>query len=287
MFTKVRLLAWSLRKLTLPIRRNDLVLEIGSGGNPHPASHVLAEKFIDSGHRLKAIKIDRAMVLADACQLPFRDKAFDYSIAFHVLEHVPDPAGFAAEVSRVSKAGYVETPNMLYERMLPFDVHLLEVAQTEDGLIVAKKPAAEHDALLAAASPVRHRQEWRELFVSRPELFHVCYRWVGNIRLKVINPDVSTTWHDFPSAGLSGSEGAEMSHASSNGSRVRDLIIGACRQFWLVWSRRRANLDDILVCPSCHGDLERVEDTFRCGSCGNAYLAMPVADFTQPIPAVS
>lgn len=287
MLKKIRLLAWSLRKLTLPIRRNDLVLEIGSGGNPHPASHILAEKFVDSGHRLKAIKIDRAMVLADACQLPFRDKAFDYSIAFHVLEHVPDPVAFAAEVSRVSKAGYVETPNMLYERMLPFDVHLLEVAQTDNGLLIAKKPAAEHDALLSDASPVKYSHAWRELFSSMPELFHVCYRWVGEIKVKVLNPDVSTAWHDFPSAGLSGGEANVAPQAGDTGSRIRDMIIGACRRFWLAWSNRTFELEKILVCPNCHGDLSRTQDTYKCVSCGNAYLSTPVPDFTQPVVAGS
>lgn len=283
MVRKIRLLGWSLRKLLLPIRRNDLVLEIGSGGNPHPASHVLAEKFIDSSHRLKAIKIDRVTVLADACQLPFRDKAFDYAIAFHVLEHVPDPQAFAAEVSRVAKAGYVETPNMLYERMLPFDVHLLEVAQTEEGLVIAKKPVAVHDALLNAASPLRHRKDWMDLFSSRPELFHVCYRWVGQIKLKVLNPKTSTDWHNFPSAGLSGANGDDAGVESQRGSRVRDLIIALCRKFWLSWSSRKVDLDAILACPSCHGNLSKPSDVYVCASCSNTYRAVPIADFTQPL----
>ena len=124
-------LAWSMRKLRLPIKRTHTVLEVGSGGNPHPMSDVLMEKFVDNTHRLRAIRIDRQTVLADACRMPFRDQSFDYIIAFHVLEHVATPEAFLEEMMRVGKAGYIETPNALYERIRPLNMHLLEVAERD------------------------------------------------------------------------------------------------------------------------------------------------------------
>ena len=103
-------IAWSLRKARLPIKSSDLVLDVGSGSSPHRAD-VLLERYLDPKHRYRAMVIDRPTVLADACKTPFRDKAFDFVIAFHVLEHVPDPAAFLNELQRIGKAGYIETPN--------------------------------------------------------------------------------------------------------------------------------------------------------------------------------
>lgn len=39
-FMKLR---WSLRKLHVPVSRDDLVLEVGAGGNPYPRANVLLD----------------------------------------------------------------------------------------------------------------------------------------------------------------------------------------------------------------------------------------------------
>ncbi len=74
-----------MRKAKLPIKRDALVLDVGSGSNPHPAADVLLEKYVDITHRYSPLVADRPTILADACKMPFKDKAFDYVIAFHVL----------------------------------------------------------------------------------------------------------------------------------------------------------------------------------------------------------
>ncbi len=284
---RLRLLNWSLRKLRLPIGLNDLVVEVGSGGNPHPASSVLAEKFVDSSHRLKSIKIDREIVLADACKMPFRDRAFDYSIAFHVLEHVSEPTAFVDEMSRISKAGYIETPNMLYERLFPLNVHLLEVAMVKGELMIFRKPDAVHDRLLEAANLVDNDPRWAALFGSRPELFHVCYKWQGQVRHRVLNPDQSLEWHVFPEAGLIASKAADsnadLAHAADNGVGLRRLIIQSIRWLYVTFGRPKLNVEAILVCPECRGELVRSETRYDCTPCGHAYRATPIRDFTKPI----
>lgn len=141
-------IAWSLRKISLPIRNSDLVLDVGSGSSPHPAADVLAERYIDPKHRYSAMVIDRPTVLADACKMPFRDKTFDFVIAFHVLEHISDPSSFLNELQRIGKAGYIETPNAVFERLVPYDVHLLEIMNINDMLIINKKAAARPDHFL-------------------------------------------------------------------------------------------------------------------------------------------
>jgi hypothetical protein len=38
-------LAWSLRRLHCPVPPEDLVLEVGSGGNPYPRANVLLDAY--------------------------------------------------------------------------------------------------------------------------------------------------------------------------------------------------------------------------------------------------
>lgn len=53
--------------------------------------------------------------LADAQQLPFRDRVFDIIIAAEVLEHIPQPDYALGEINRVLKSGgslYLTVPNI-------------------------------------------------------------------------------------------------------------------------------------------------------------------------------
>src|SRR5712692_6374710 len=162
---------WSLRKAFLPIRIDDLVLDVGSGSSPHPAADILLEKYIDHTHRYAPLVADRPTFLADACRMPFGNKAFDFVIAFHVLEHVRDPAGFLNELQRVAKAGYIETPNVLFERLVPYDVHLLEVMDSNGTLWIKKKTSSRPDHFLNELNLVSWSPPWRKFFYGNPALF--------------------------------------------------------------------------------------------------------------------
>jgi SAM-dependent methyltransferase len=56
-------------------------------------------------------------VTRDACKAPwpFPDKFFDFSFCSHLLEDVRDPLIVCAELQRVSRSGYIETPSRLRE----------------------------------------------------------------------------------------------------------------------------------------------------------------------------
>ena len=121
------------------IRADDFVLEIGSGHNPKARSDVLCDKFIeDDEQRGGKIIADRPIVEADGQFLPFSDKAFDYVICSHVLEHVEDPRQLIAELMRVANRGYIETPSEIGERIYGWHYHNWVINLIDDRLVLQK-----------------------------------------------------------------------------------------------------------------------------------------------------
>ena len=71
-------LAWSLRRFYCPVKKNDLVLEVGSGGNPYFRSNVLCDAYFETIERhFEPLVSDRPTVLAFTENLPFKDNVFD------------------------------------------------------------------------------------------------------------------------------------------------------------------------------------------------------------------
>ena len=134
--------AWALRRLHCPVAPDALVLEVGSGGNPYARANVLLDAYEETRHRHWApLVADRPLVLGFAEELPFRDHAFDFVIASHVLEHSAHPERFLVELQRVARAGYIETPDAFMERVNPYRDHRLEVTSREGRLVIRKKTA--------------------------------------------------------------------------------------------------------------------------------------------------
>lgn len=102
------------------------VLDVGSGHNPHPRADVLLERDVDDNENRGGGGMDTSdprLVIGDALNMPFRDGEFDYVIASHIAEHVDDPEQLCRELSRVARAGYVETPGWFGDRLLREDYH--------------------------------------------------------------------------------------------------------------------------------------------------------------------
>jgi ubiquinone/menaquinone biosynthesis C-methylase UbiE len=159
-----RRLKWALRKLILPVHNNDLVLDVGSGGNPYPRADVLLDRLVGAEHRCGApMLIDRPTVFGDGTKLPFKDKAFDFVIASHILEHMSDPSSFLNELQRVGKAGYIETPNFIFERLIPMNIHCLEIAVINGVFHIHKKKNHIEDLFIGNLSFMDHNSEWKNL----------------------------------------------------------------------------------------------------------------------------
>jgi len=280
---KFKRVEWALRKSRLPVAKDGLVLDVGSGGTPYPRSDVLLDRLTGAEHRCgDSMMIDRPAVFGDAQKMPFKDKAFDFVVASHILEHMAHPEKFLKELQRVGKAGYIETPNAIFERFIPYDIHCLEVMSVDGVLQIHKKARPIEDPFLGGLSFLERDAKWKGLFFERLDMFHVRLFWDNEIKYKIQNPEVSCEWIESINEESSVGEAKNSYLAKEGGWRKVGLSI---LNRWYAFGRakRLKNFDlrSILCCPECHGDLIEQERQLECSSCNSNYSCDPWPDFTM------
>jgi SAM-dependent methyltransferase len=163
-----------------------LVLEIGSGDNPNPRSNVLLDRFLGDDNRERGgdLVVDRPFVVADAHYLPFKQGAFAYIICSHILEHMDDPEQFARELGRVGKAGYIQSPAEVAERLFHWSFHRWYVNYVDDTFVLHPKEPAEPFGEL-----FDYLYEYNPAYYffqrSMPDLFWAEAEWHGEVRVRV------------------------------------------------------------------------------------------------------
>lgn len=280
---------WALRKVSLPVGAKGLVLDVGAGGNPYPRSDVLLDRLTGAEHRCgESMMMDRPVVFGDASRrLPFKDKVFDFVIASHILEHMAEPGPFLDELQRVGKAGYIETPNALFERLHPFHIHCLEVLEQDGVLYLNKKKGPLEDDFLGTKNLLNERAPWGQFMFESPQMFHVRYFWKDSIRYKVHNPEASAEWIEDINASSDVGETKDSYLTDETGWRAWGL---ALLNRWHVSRRairlRHFDLLTILACPACGGTLTSSRQQLLCSGCGAAYAYSDgVPDFTNDLSA--
>lgn len=259
-------LAWPLRRIYCPVDKDALVLEIGSGGNPYFRSNVLCDAYLETEERHFApLVVDRPTVLAFAESLPFKDGAFDFVIASHVLEHSADPEKFLEEMQRVARAGYIETPDAFMERICSYPMHRLEVSQKDDGLIIYKKTAPAEDAKLGELFVRRASSIFPKWISKYPFHFHVRYYWKkdsGGIKHEVLNPEYRFDWSFSPAD-------QKVFNSETLFSRVKRTMLFVIRKLFSQNGRnRKIDLVSLLRCNKCGGDdLKKDGDVIVCRGC--------------------
>jgi SAM-dependent methyltransferase len=263
---KLDSMAWSLRWLHCPVKKNDLVLEVGSGGSPYFRSNILCDAYLNTGERgFVPLVSDRPTVLAFAEKLPFKSDSFDFVIASHVLEHSEDPDKFLSELQRVAKAGYIEVPDAFMERLTNYKAHRLEISEDKDTLIIKKKTAPITDPELDKLFN-KTRSIFPFWLSKYPFNFHIRYYWSkenGGIKYKILNPEYKFDWqyNDSKSGGKA---------ALNLKIKAKGLILNILRKI-LSQNHRNKNLDifKYLTCPKCKtGSLSRDNDCTVCKDCG-------------------
>jgi uncharacterized protein YbaR (Trm112 family)/SAM-dependent methyltransferase len=230
-----------------------LVVEIGGGQAPSPRADVVVDKYvIDSFERSgeAAVSLAKPLVVADGHALPFADGSFAYSIASHVIEHATDPERFAAELSRVSAAGFVQVPSRESELTFGWPYHPWLVDRDGDELVFEPKGAAR-----APCGPFFHESYARSPLMrlwwqAQRSDWHHSLHWSGRLSIRVL-----------------GSSGAE---------RTAELDVGQTVAFL---SKAGAPplppaVAAALRCPLCGERLELGASEAVCAGCARVY---PVA----------
>jgi hypothetical protein len=214
--------------------------------------------------------------------MPFKDKAFDFVVASHILEHMSDPGKFLKELQRVGKAGYIETPNFIYERLHPYAIHCLEVADVNGVLHIHKKNGPVEDAFVSALEFLRGNEKWARLFHQSPDMFHVRYFWSNSIQYQMHNPECHSEWIEDINENSDHGHSKDTYMASGAGWRGAGLAALAKFNKWQRKSRLKGlNLLDLLACPACHAQLIPGEQVYVCASCDVRYSSSPYPDFTK------
>jgi ubiquinone/menaquinone biosynthesis C-methylase UbiE len=196
----------------MEIKDDWLVLDIGSGHNPHPRANVLTDRYIEENvdRSGKPIKVDekRPFIICDAQCLPFKSKVFDYIIASHIAEHAESPENFCNELIRISKRGYIETPSKFGEIFLTEPFHKWYVCNKGSVLFFEKKkndkPLSESfyrifyfDITRVGHKTLTHSNAcvylifkslalaFRRLWVMMKNITYTCFEWEDNFDFKI------------------------------------------------------------------------------------------------------
>jgi uncharacterized protein YbaR (Trm112 family) len=269
-------LAWAMRRLHVPVSAEALVLDVGSGGNPYPRANVLLDAYEDTIERFNVPLVkDRPFVIGLIEKLPFKDKAFDFVIASHVLEHSTDPAAFLDELQRVGKAGYIETPDAFFEKICPYTFHRLEVTENGDTLEITKKESwCPHKEIVELYQRKFNRYPaWVRYLSDYPYPFYTRFYWKDKIKYTITNPDVSARWA-LP----------ENKNSVANINIVRRGVVSILRWFFSQ-RKRNQNIDlvQLLRCPTCnHEKIKKCNNELICEKCGSSYPMKNGIPFIYP-----
>jgi SAM-dependent methyltransferase len=130
------------------------------------------------------VVVDRPLIVADVCALPFKDKVFDYAYTAHTLEHVEDIERALSELQRVAKRGCIIVPHWHLEGLWNYPYHLWIITTKGNKIIFRRK------CRLFETDDSELRGKTKDLawhMISRNrEAFEVRYEWDSEIDYEVI-----------------------------------------------------------------------------------------------------
>lgn len=272
-----------------------LVLEVGSGSNPWHRSDVLLDRYYvdETGQRGggEIFRDRRPMVVAAGERLPFKDKAFDFVYTCHVIEHAEDIASMLREMTRVAKAGFIECPNPLLERVLDQEQHNWYITNINGKLLIAPKNTGNNVTtredrfyfhMMSDHFLVRYN--W-EKFVTRLHWkeaiqFELCDDVQRVFAEQHIEPDLKDKVHSqlgtvLRKAWLDAKKDVLRQAISRQpGSATLKHAVKRLRKWQRNRKAPRVAPDvflSLLACPRCRGDLVREPGRYRCVRCAHVF----------------
>jgi len=260
------------------ISRDSLVLDIGSGNQPFFRTNVACEKYpYDSSERGGTFLNIVPTVVGDAQRLPFKDKAFDFVVASHVLEHVPYPELMVAELQRVAKAGYIETPSRIAETIMGKCFHRWIVEDKDNKLIFSEEHFSDEQRdiwpkiyeFANKSIPFQYFMLKNEATLSTKYLFmnEIAFEVNRHESLGNLNIVKSTPQSKLPQ---------NINSFMSKKQKMKKLFL---KLFLSITSKKRFNktedLFSLLQCPLCQkGDVNYVDSnkqSLKCSYCDETF----------------
>lgn len=264
------------------IHRDDLVLDMGSGQDPHPRANILSDKYLaDASERScgAGLLIDRPFVLTDATATPFPDKSFDFVFCSHLLEHMEDPAALLSELMRIGRRGFIETPSKIYEKLSGWDFHHWFVSVENDILIVERKATAVFDEDLHAW--FRRRLDdarFSNFMIPRLNRYELLttYVWENHIPYEIRDPFVR------PASGVSGATSVDIQDVNGSMTISQKVKASLARAQRRISDKQVPPVLKALQCPVCGSTLVLGESCRTCTGCQmlypisrNVHVALP------------
>lgn len=259
------------RRVKIPIKWDGVVLDIGSGDKPHWRADVLLENYpeeefaVQRGSGGEAI-VSAPMIIGDIQNLPFQDKSFDFVIASHVLEHVPDVAQACRELQRIAKSGYIELPYEGMAKILDLESHLWWCKKQGRKLIFnAKKDFIFDEEISKYVYQLEKRNNWFQKIVHPNfDLSTVQLWWKDQFDFEVkgeISEKLLQKIHTY--------ELNQFRPVRTFAWRFRRFIIKFLQiLFWHKTRKEEFDLVNLLQCPSCgRHKFNEISDFFECQKC--------------------
>lgn len=176
------------------IKKDDLVLDVGSGDKPHWRADVIVDKYPeDNQQRISGgVLFDKRklFVNADVENLPFKDKSFDFVFCSHLLEHVKNPDKAIKEITRIGKAGYIEVPSGILELWQPFKTHLWLCDYGDNKLIFYRKENKKNlqDQIFTKFGRKYFNSPLFQYLIAKDiNNFFICLYWAKTINYRIEN----------------------------------------------------------------------------------------------------
>ena len=176
-----------------------LVVDVGGGASPFKrADHVIDGLSYDERGALDGVEArdderfgPESWTQLDLCEhrpWPFPDNHFDFATCTHVLEDLRDPVWVCSEMSRIAKAGYIETPSRVVEQSLGVEHplyagyyhHRWLVEAKDDCLLFRLKPHSLHSLRGAIVARVGIRRK------INPAYADMSIEWEGAVHCEEV-----------------------------------------------------------------------------------------------------
>ncbi|MCK5218653.1 class I SAM-dependent methyltransferase [bacterium] len=254
------------------IKPSDVVLEIGSGDNPHPRSNVLVDKYIEGNlERDGNITINRPLIVADLQNLPFKDKSFDYVICRHVVEHLDDPEKGIKELTRVAKRGYIESPSLAGEIMFGWSFHRWVLSIENNKLIFTPKNWSNplggvfHDLL-------KTNLFFKLFYKIHRTLFYTKLEWHDQILFEIRKTSFADVKEEIYSSYKKRQKYEENHKSISNIIKAKEKTKRLAIQTTTLKKELKIPLRELLICPACqNNNMIIAENTCTCKKCQTAF----------------